>query len=249
MKLLVLVAGVLDPKWPLAPDAGGLPEPAAERMILSPFDEAALEIALRIRDVRPEARIRAIVAGGESAAKLARAVSALNIADVATIALQAPWDQGAVAHELAGACGDTDLILIGREFGDCDDGLVPPMLAGLLGRPYFGRAQLVDTAGALRLMREAGGFEEWLPLSAPIVASVTNDRRCRLRKPLMKNVMIARQAAIAAITGGPVPPRMIELTGVSEISCVRAPVDCAMLEGSHEDQARKLAELLLEVRQ
>lgn len=249
MKLLVLVAGVLDPKWPLAPDVGGLQEPTAERMILSPFDEAALEIALRIRDVRPEASIRAIVAGGESAAKLARAVSALNIADVATIALQAPWDQGAVAHELAGACGDTDLILIGREFGDCDDGLVPPMLAGLLGRQYFGRAQVVGTEGALRLMREAGGFEEWLPLSAPIVASVTNDRRCRLRKPLMKNVMIARQAAIAAIAAGPAAPRLIEFVGMRELACARAPVDCEMLEGSHEYQAGRLAEILLKVRQ
>lgn len=248
MNLLVLVAGVLDPKWPLASTDGGLPGPLAERMILSPFDEAALEIALRIRDARPDASIRAVVAGGEGGAKLARAVAALNIADVATVALQAPWDQAAVAHQLAALCGDAEMVLIGREFGDCDDGLVPPMLAGLLGRAYFGRTQFVEAAATIRLMREVGGHEEWLPLSGSVLASVTNDRRCRLRKPLMKNVMMARQAAIGTIEADAVPPRAIDFAGAHERAGARAPVDCAILDGPPEDQASRLAALLIEAR-
>jgi electron transfer flavoprotein beta subunit len=53
MKIVVAVAGVLDPKWPIELDAEGMPRIAAERMVMSPFDESALEIALRLRDMDP----------------------------------------------------------------------------------------------------------------------------------------------------------------------------------------------------
>ncbi|KUR76775.1 hypothetical protein [Novosphingobium sp. Fuku2-ISO-50] len=246
MNILVLIAGVLDPKWPVAPFGDGLPERAADRLILSPFDEAALEIALRIRDAHSATAIRAIVAGGEEAIRLARAVAALNIADVATVALAAPWDQAATARELAAVCDDADLVLMGREFGDCDDGLVPPMLAGLLGKPFFGRVQVVETTGAIRLMREAAICEEWLTVAQPVVASVTNDRRTRLRKPLMKNVMMARQAQIGTLTHCAAPKGGADLAGVSAHAGARAMVDCAMIGGSPEDQASAIAALLVE---
>jgi electron transfer flavoprotein beta subunit len=249
MNILVLIAGVLDPKWPVAPLGDGLPERAADRLILSPFDEAALEIALRIRDAHSATAIRALVAGGAEAVRLARAVAALNIADVATVALAAPWDQAATARELAAVCDDADLVLMGREFGDCDDGLVPPMLAGLLGKPFFGRVQVVEATGAIRLMREAAICEEWLTVAQPIVASVTNDRRTRLRKPLMKNVMMARQTPIGTLTIGTLaqaPKGCADLAGVSAHAGARAMVDCAMIGGSPEDQASAIAALLVE---
>jgi len=246
MNILVLVAGVLDPKWPVAPMGDGLPERVADRLILSPFDEAALEIALRIRDAQSDTVIHAIVAGGTEAIRLARAVTAFNIADVTTLDLPAPWDQGATARALAPACGDADLILMGREFGDCDDGLVPPMLAGLLCRAFFGRVQVVEAGAGVRLMREAETCEEWLSVARPVVASVTNDRRIRLRKPLMKNVMMARQALIGTVTHCPAPTDGLDLAGVSARAGSRAQMDCMMFDGSPEQQASGLAALLVE---
>ena len=57
MNIVVLIAGVHDPNWPIATSGDTLPEVDAERQIMSPFDEAALEIALRIRDANPETAI------------------------------------------------------------------------------------------------------------------------------------------------------------------------------------------------
>ena len=248
MNIVVLIAGVLDPKWPIAFTGDGLSVQPVDRVIMSPFDEAALEIALRIRDAQPATSVRAFVAGGEAGAKLARGVAAFNIAEVSTMQLDRPWDQGSVASGLMQVCGHADLVLLGREFGDCDDGLVPPLLAGLLGADFFGRTQVVEAKDEVRLMRESGSFEEWLGVAGRLVASVTNDRRNRLRKPLMKNVVLSRQADIglsevrAALSSG------LEIEEVAELAGTRATMACAMIEGSPEEQARKLASLLLEAR-
>lgn len=244
MKIMVLIAGVLDPKWPLTPVAGGLPLRSGDRLLLSPFDEAALELALKIRDARPDFELSAIVAGGSEGEKLARSICALRVADVSTLALPDAWDQAATAQRLAQAAYGADLILIGREFGDCDDGLVPPMLAAILGLPFFGRAQVVQAEPDVRLMREAGSHEEWLTVDRPLVVSATNDRRNRLRKPLMKNVMQARQARIAHRDARPVAATGLQLAGSAGLACARSGTDCRMIEGNVQEQAHALAALL-----
>lgn len=248
MKIVVLIAGVHDPKWPIAISNDGLPEIEAERQALSPFDEAAVEMALRIRDANPVTSIHAFVAGGAAGAKIARAVAAYNLAQISTVEIDKPWDQSAAACALAQLCGDADLILIGREFGDFDDGLVPPLLASTLKVEFFARAQLVEAKDGVRFMRENGGFEEWRALQERLIVSVTNDRRTRLRKPLMKNVMLARQAMIADFDAAPTTSNGLTLVGVSERSSSRTQTNCTWIEGSSEDQAQKLAALLRESR-
>lgn len=239
MNILVLLAGILDPKWPIEASDGALPERIAERLVPSPFDEAALETALALRDTAPYAQVRAIVMGGAEAGKLARTAAAFTM-PVATIEISAWWDQNVVAEALAAVAAASDLVLLGREFGDCDDGLVAALLAARLGRPLFARAQAVRGG---RLMREAEAEEEWLTPDRPLVVSVTNDRRNRLRKPLLKNVMMAREAEIETL-----PP----FTGESDatliasrlVASARKPVECRLVEGSPEVQAQSLAELL-----
>lgn len=248
MNIVVLIAGVHDPKWSIAISGDNLPEVDAERQIMSPFDEAALEIALRIRDANPETAIQALVAGGAAGAKIARAVAAFNPAQVSTVAIDRPWDQSAVSETLAQLCRDSDLILVGREYGDFDDGLVPPTLAAQLQIEFFARAQLVEAKNGVRFMRENGDCEEWRALQTPLLVSATNDRRTRLRKPLMKNVMLARQATIANMGAAPTVPNGLSLVGASERSASRAQTSCKWVEGSYEEQAQALAALLCEVR-
>lgn len=246
MKILVLIAGVQDPKWPVTPEAVRAGS-ASDRRIMSPFDEAALEMALRIRDARPESEI-AVRVGGGSCIRLARTIAAFNIPDIGTIALDRDWDQSAVAHAIAPLAGDTDLILLGREFGDFDDGLVPPLLAGLLGLPFFGRAQTVETANAIGMMRETGLFSETLSLAGRVVVSVTNDRRTRLRKPLMKNVMQARHAEVGEAAALPVPTAALELSALVPASAGRDRTECVMITGTLAEQANSIAAMLWEAR-
>lgn len=246
MKIVVLLAGVEDPKWPVMPE--GVLDEASEHRIMSPFDEAALEMALRLRDADPSVSISARITGGAAATRMARAVAALNVSDVATIAVDSPWDQAALARCLAAHCAEADLVLIGREFGDFDDGLVPPLLAEMLDVPFFGRAQAIETQGGVAFVRETATESERLDLAGRLLISATNDRRTRLRKPLMKNVMMARQAAIAEISTDTSPTLALRLAGVMPCATGRDRTDCAMLPGSLKDQALALADMLWEAR-
>ncbi len=244
MKINVLIAGVVDPKWPLTLEGEGRPVIAPDRLVMSPFDESALELALRLRDADPrDVSITATVAGGAKAEKLARAIIAYNVTSAGCIDI--PFEAGCDVRYLARALAaivpnDADLVLLGREFGDCDNGVLPPLLASVLGRPFFGRAQSVEArADGVRFMRETQAYEQWVRMSGPIVVSVTNDRRSRLRKPLLKNVIMARQAKIAALASEAAPADAV-LRNVTPIANSRAPVDGTKLRGATAAHARSV---------
>lgn len=246
MKIAVAIAGVLDPKWPIALDGDGMPDIALDRAVLGPFDESALEIALRLRDLDPSNTISALVSGCTAGEKIARTIAAFRIEDIdiVTMPFTLACDVNRVAHRVADAlAGDADLILMGREFGDCDDGSVPALVAARLGLPFFGRVQDVRTR---MLIREGQDHEESVTLDRPMLCSVTNDRRNRLRKPLMKNVMTARTAEFrwsAGEAAAATPVERFEL-----IANARAPVECRMVSGAPEEIAAAFASRMRAVR-
>lgn len=249
MNIAVLIAGVHDPKWPLSPELASTGGAAGDHRIMSPFDEAALEMALRVRDAQPATGITVHVAGGAAGLRIARTVAALNVAEVAVFSIERPWDQVATAHAMAGLVQDADLILLGREFGDFDDGLVPALLAGVLGVPFFGRVQTVETQGSeVALARESGSHSEQLTVSGSTVASATNDRRTRLRKPLMKNVMLARQAVIGEVAAPARSTAGLALERIEPGTFGRSKSVCTLIPGSPEEQAQALAALLWQAR-
>jgi electron transfer flavoprotein beta subunit len=252
MNVLVLLAGVADPKWPLSAVAE---PPSAARvrnhMGFSPFDEAALEVALKIRDGDRQTRLTVAVTGGAESETLLRKAAAFRPDRIVRVAADslAVWDARQLAiqlrHVVTELAPDAELILTGREFGDFDSGALPPVLACVLGCPFFGLAQHAQwEAERLVLVREQGRFEERLAVTGRMVASVTNDRRNRLRHPLMKNVMEARRATI----GLSEPPEADNSTVVlRDIVAARPPqreVECRVLTGPLSSQIAELARFL-----
>lgn len=208
MNVLVLLAGVVDPKWPLAV-AGGVEVRAVSPdggLRLGPFDESALEIALKLRDRHPDTRVDVLVCGGPEHDALARQAAAFRPTRLCRLDLSPAqrWSARRVAAALItvidapGAA--PDLVLIGREFGDSDDGMLPPFLAEAWGWRFVGMVQSVARdEDLLVLRRERGDVDEAIHLPAPVLASVTNDRSNRLRHPLMKNLAAAKQAMIEVL--------------------------------------------------
>lgn len=247
MKLLVLIAGVADPKRPVS--SRSLQDGAAPRE-LSPFDASALECALKLRNADPATSIHALVAGQAPAETLLRSISAFRPDSVKGLSVDAAllWDARALARCLAQTvtAAAPDAVLMGREFGDFDDGALAPCLAEALAWPFVGLAQALaaEQSGELIFQRERGGFEERIHVRLPVLASVTNDRRNRLRHPLMKNIAAAKKERfiIDRMEGGPAAagPRLLSLGDVD----LEAPGSCRMLEGDAEAQAAELARLL-----
>ena len=247
MNILVLLAGVADNRYPLHPIAigadGQIDESAQSRRILSPFDEGALELALKLRDKHSDYRLEVLVLGGSNSDNLLRSVAAFKPDRLRRLDLQpcCLWDAQLSSHQIAGLIRSEalqpDLLLIGREFGDLDEGGLPVMLASALSLPLFALTQYAQWQdGQLCLLRERGIRQQWYRPPGPVLATVTNDRRNKLRHPLMKNVMMAKKLGFDAVTaaadGSPLRLKALELA-----RDVQRGGQCRMLAGDVGSQA------------
>ncbi|MGY2491760.1 hypothetical protein [Cupriavidus sp. CP313] len=211
MNIVVLLASVLDPKWTIAAgaaqDAGKL---AAIPRRLSPFDEAALEVALKLRDVKPEARISVYMPDGPGAEGLLRMVAAHKVDIVARLPVDDAlrWDAAALAAQFGTVlCDgsahrqDATLWLTGREFGDLDDGAFAAALAFFLDAQLVTMAEVIDPCDGALLRARRSRFDaiEQVALARRAVVAVTNHAANRLRHPLMKHVMLAKRADVPVL--------------------------------------------------
>ncbi len=249
MHVLVLISGVADPKWPLPSpvDPAGLEAHASRHAVLSPFDEAALELALQLRDAEADTTIAAVVAAPEA---LARKVAEWRLDSVQRLTPggSPAWDTGTCARLLADAVAplaqQAALVLTGREFGDWDDGTVSSLLARALKLPHVALTLGVDVHDQqLRATRQRGAALERVRLEGPALLSVTNDARNKLRHPLLKNVMAARKLQIGALARGDAPA-ILRCEGMALAEAPRRAAACRMLTGSLEEQASALAAVL-----
>jgi electron transfer flavoprotein beta subunit len=253
MDIAVLISGVADAKWPLPRElsVASLQTHAAHYAALSPFDEAALELALALRDADPAVRITALVAADEA---LARRVAGWRPDTIHRLDLDAipRWDSGATAAALSQAVRElapaASLVLAGREFGDFDDGSVPAGLARGIDAPYIPLVlSLARGEHGWWALRQAAGGLERVELPTNALLSATNDPGNRLRHPLMKNVMMSKKIALPVWRAqAPVQPAALRLEGVHPATAPARRAACEWLEGSPEQKARALAKTLLE---
>jgi len=258
MHVAVLLAGVADPRKLLPRPASGdwrkLPGETSVSYKLSPFDEAALEIALKLRDQGAAARVTVIVTDGANDLALLRAVAALKPERV--LGLCPPAAQRGNPAWLARHASDLlrdggawpDLILIGREHGDLDDGMAAAYLAEAWRLPYVGLALQVQphADGGWTLLRSGAQQDESLRVPAPAMASISNDKSNRLRHPLMKNVALAKQLKFEqAAPDAAQPAALVSLAQAAPVEAgARGTQACRMFTGSPEEQAAALAAYL-----
>lgn len=188
--------------------------------------------------------------GGSNNDNLLRSVAAFKPDRLRLLDLQPcrPWDARLSAAQIAGlieAEGIPDLLLIGREFGDLDEGSLPVLLAVRLGLPLFALAQYAEWQdGRVRLLRERGIREQWHSVAGPLLATVTNDRRNKLRHPLMKNVMLAKKMTFDSVTASAAADSGVRLAVLAPARKVQRGGQCRLLDGDVPSQARALADYL-----
>lgn len=258
MHVAVMIAGVADPRKPLPRPASGdwrdLPGASQVTYKPSPFDEAALEIALKLREQGIASRVTVVVTDGANDVALMRAIAALKPDQVRGLCPPAA-QRGSpawLARHAPAVLREDDawpaMILIGREHGDLDDGMTPAYLAEAWGLPYVGLALRVR-------MREGGGWtvqrsgatqDEAVDLPAPAMVSISNDKSNRLRHPLMKNVALAKQFKFDMATADDTAPaaRVTLAEAAPASPPARGAQSCRVFSGSVQDQAAALAAYL-----
>ena len=151
--------------------------------MLNPFDEAALEVALRIKDAAPATEISVVSLGGPSAQAGLRRCLAMG-ADRASHILYGDYielDSWASAAILAAQARRMhyDLILCGREAIDSNAGLVGPYLAAQLAIPHISRIiRLAEPGSGGKITAERRldrGDRETVECAAPALLTVERD--------------------------------------------------------------------------
>jgi electron transfer flavoprotein beta subunit len=181
MKILVTIKRVTDPnvKVRLLADKSGVDTANAEYKI-NPYDEYALEEAMRLRDKHGD-RIKEVVVvsvGDEAATKELRVAMAMG-ADRGILVQcdDKNLDSSVIATILAAVvkAENPDLVLMGKLSVDGESIQVPAMLAQLLGWPQGGFALEIALEGdAVKLGCQADGGLNRFEVSLPCIVTRTD---------------------------------------------------------------------------
>jgi electron transfer flavoprotein beta subunit len=222
MKLLVAVKRVIDfnVKPRVKMDGSGV-DLANVKMSMNPFDEIAVEEAIRLKEKGVATEIVAVSIGPAKAQETLRTALAMGADRAILVQTEEEVEPLAVAKILKGIAGEEnpDLIILGKQAIDDDSNQTGQMLAALLDWPQGTFASKVEVAGSdLNVTREVDGGLETVKLATPAV--VTTD--LRLNEPRyasLPNIMKAKSKPLTTKSPGDygvdVAPRL-EMLKVTE---------------------------------
>jgi electron transfer flavoprotein beta subunit len=203
MKILVTVKRVVDfnVKIRVKPDGSGV-ELANVKMSMNPFDEIAVEEAVRLKEKGIATEVIAVTLGPQASQDTLRTAMAIGADRAIHIQTDAEFEPLGVAKALKKIVDKEkpDLVIMGKQAIDDDCNQTGQMLAALLNWPQGTFASKVEPAqGTINVTREVDGGLETVQLKLPAV--VTTD--LRLNEPRyasLPNIMKAKKKSIEAVT-------------------------------------------------
>jgi len=200
MKILVSFKSVPDPYESAAP-GGSL---ATAKLVINPFDEIAIEEALRIRERGEASEIVGLTIGPPNVDEQVRAALAMGVDRAIRVDDARPLDPYAIARILRAAVEKEmpQVVLMGKQAVDDDSNQAGQMLAGLLGWPqatFVSRIEFTEDIARVRCTRETDSGLEIVEVNLPAV--ITTD--LRLNEPRyvsLPGLMKARKKPIEVQT-------------------------------------------------
>ncbi len=176
---------------------------AGVQLVMSPFDEQAVEAALRIREAHPGTRTTVMSLGPESARNALKHGLAMGADDGLLLAdtAFAGSDGYTTALTLAAAIkkiGNVDLVLTGRQAADWDCGVVGAGIGELLGVPVISFAKEVRIVDCVaRVERVLDDGTETVETALPAVVTVSNELGTPRTPNLRETMHAARKPVVA----------------------------------------------------
>lgn len=215
MKILVPVKRVVDynVKIRVKADGSGV-ELANVKMSMNPFDEIAVEEALRIKEAGAAEEIIAVSIGPQKAQETIRTALAMGADRGILVQTEETVEPLGVAKILKAVVAEAapDLVIMGKQAIDDDSNQTGQMLAALLGWPQGTFASKLEfDGGKAHVTREIDGGLQTVVLNMPAVVTVD----LRLNEPRyasLPNIMKAKKKPIDVKTpqdyGVDVAPRL-----------------------------------------
>jgi electron transfer flavoprotein beta subunit len=199
MKILVAVKRVVDynVKIRVKSDQSGV-DTANVKMSMNPFDEIAVEEAIRLKEAGIASEIVVFSAGSAQCQETLRTALAIGADRAILVETDVDLQPLAVAKLLQAVCvkEQPELIILGKQAIDDDSNQTGQMLAALMDIPQATFASKVVFAdGTLRVTREVDGGLETISMALPAV--ITTD--LRLNEPryvTLPNIMKAKKKVL-----------------------------------------------------
>ena len=205
MKILVPVKRVIDynVKPRVKADGSGV-DLANVKMSMNPFDEIAVEEAIRIKEAGKAEEIIAVSVGPAKAQETLRTALAMGADRAILVETDDEVEPLAVAKILKAIAEEEQpgIVMLGKQAIDDDSNQTGQMLAALMGRPQGTFANTVAVEGdSVTVKREVDGGLETVKLTLPAI--VTTD--LRLNEPRyasLPNIMKAKKKPLDKKTAG-----------------------------------------------
>ncbi len=203
MKILVPVKRVIDynVKPRVKADGTGV-DLANVKMSMNPFDEIAVEEAIRLKEKGAATEIVAVSVGPAKAQETLRTALAMGADRAILIETDEEVEPLAVAKILKAIADEEQpgLVILGKQSISDDSNQTGQMLAALMGRPQGTFANTVEVDGdSVTVKREVDGGLQTVKLATPAI--VTTD--LRLNEPRyasLPNIMKAKQKPLSTKT-------------------------------------------------
>ncbi len=253
MNILVFVKRVPDTesRIKVGPDGKSIVEDGLN-FVISPYDEYAMEEALRLRDAQG-GKVTAVTVGGEAALVILRKCLAMGADEVVLVKDPLPETYDGlrtariIARLVTTRFPDFGLLLFGKQAVGDDNSQVPSMTAELLGIAQANVVVKLQVEGdRATAWREVEGGQEKVVMTLPAVISAQKGLN-EPRYETLKGIMLAKKK--------PVPAISLEELGLSgeeaapSLSIVRLEPPPArpagrVVAGTPDDLARQLAAFL-----
>jgi len=205
MDMIVCCKQIPDPE---TPPASFKIDPAANKVVpapgvapvISPFDEQAVEAALRIKDAKG-GTVRVITMGKELVPDVVKKPLSMGADELFQLVDDAfeGGDSASIAYTLAAAIkkiGKYDIIFCGRQAADWDVGQVGEAIAEFLAIPSVTLAKKVEVAdGKVRVERVVPDGYEVIEVTPPVLITVSNELG-EPRYATMKGIMMAKRKPV-----------------------------------------------------
>jgi electron transfer flavoprotein beta subunit len=173
--------------------------------VLSPYDEYAMEEALRIRE-SGGGKVFALSVGSEETKVVLKKCLAMGADEAVLIQDDMPEQYDGlrtakvIAHAMKTKFSDYNLLLFGKQSVGADNAQVPAMVAALLGLPQINVVTKLEIAGNKAVARrEIEGASEKVSVSLPAVISAQKGLN-EPRYETLKGIMTAKRKEIPVLT-------------------------------------------------
>lgn len=207
MKILVFIKQVPDTEASIKikPDSTGI-ETAGIKYVINPYDEYAVEEAIRIKEKQASATVVCVSLGSERVKEALRSALAMGCDDAVHIKEENPgkldmYVQGYVLSKAAEKMG-YDLILCGKQAIDDDASYVPAAISSHLNIPFISTAvkiEFVQENKAVKVKRELESGAEIIQSPLPLVISAQKGLN-EPRYASLMNIMKAKKKEIKEFT-------------------------------------------------